>query len=347
MVKVLIVDDSPIIQSVFSQELQKIKGISVVGTAPDPFVARDMLIEKKPDVMLLDLEMPRMDGLTFLKKIMRYSPMPVLIVSALKMNKANLILEAMESGAIDIIKKPSGTFKLREFARDLEGKIFGAVSSPRKALNRTAKPVTPQRPARLPQTATKKIIAIGSSTGGVEALSKLLPQFPANCPPIVIVQHMPAGFTDAFAKRLDKNIAHLNIKEAATGDALAPGGIYIAPGNKHLMVARKGAGYSAVVKVGPKINRHRPSVDVLFQSVAKTAGADALGVILTGMGNDGAKGLLDMRNRGAVTFAQNEATCVVFGMPKEAINCQAACHTLPLLSIPTKVIANIHNKDQS
>jgi two-component system chemotaxis response regulator CheB len=326
-IRVLVVDDSAVVRDVFSRELARDPAIEVVGAVPDPYVARDWIVRLEPDVVTLDVEMPRMDGLTFLRKLMRHHPMPVIIVSSLTPRGGALALEALDSGAMDVMCKPGAAYAVGDMSVELREKVKAAAHA------RLRVPVAPPSgatPARLALAKTTNVVvAIGASTGGTQALQALLSALPANAPGLVIVQHMPEHFTRSFAERLN-GLCALEVKEAVDGDAVAPGRALIAPGNRHLLLTRSGAAYRATVKDGPLVSRHRPSVDVLFKSVARFAGANAVGAILTGMGADGASGLREMRDAGAETVAQDEASCVVFGMPKEAIRLGAAGHVAPL-----------------
>jgi two-component system, chemotaxis family, protein-glutamate methylesterase/glutaminase len=341
-IKVLIVDDSAIVRKIFAQELSKHQDIVVVGTAPDPYVARDKIVKLRPDVLTLDIEMPRMDGLSFLRKLMKYYPVPTIIVSSLTQKNSERALEAMEYGAVEVLAKPGGSYSVGDMSVQLAEKIRAAAQV---RLHRGQKP--PAEPEcnvvnksgflnkSLSQT-TQKMIAIGASTGGTEALKAVLMQMPPNSPGIVIVQHMPPRFTTAFANRLNE-LCQLEVREAHNGDTLLPGLALIAPGNYHMLVKRSGARYYVEVKSGPLVCHQRPSVDVLFHSVAQYVAANAVGVILTGMGADGAKGMLEMRQSGAHNIAQDEATCVVFGMPKEAIRLGGVEKVVPLPHIPQMV----------
>ncbi len=290
-VKVLIVDDSAVVRKVLTKELSKRKGIIVVGTAPDPYVARDKIVRLKPDVVTLDIEMPRMDGITFLKKLMQYYPLPVIILSSLSDKGSQMAMDAFAAGAVDVISKPGAAYSVGEMGKELAKKIK-AVANAR---------ITPARPkpkrAQAPlvksmalSTTTNKLIAIGASTGGTEAIRRVLTRFPENTPGILVVQHMPAKFTTSFAQRLDE-LCRIRVKEAKDGDTVLNGQALIAPGNFHMLLRRSGARYHVRIKDGPMIHHQRPAVDVLFSSVAKYAGANALGIILTGMGADGAVGI--------------------------------------------------------
>jgi two-component system, chemotaxis family, protein-glutamate methylesterase/glutaminase len=336
--KVLIVDDSAIVRKIFTEVLSREPDLEVVGTAPDPYVARDKILETSPDVITLDLEMPRMDGLTFLKKIMHYHPLPVIIVSSLTPRGGTMALQALELGAVEVLAKPGSAFSVGDLGVELAEKIRAAARvrfEARKIQNTAVSPQAPVRLAPLAQT-TDKIIAIGASTGGTEAIREVLMPLPQNTPGIVIVQHMPPKFTTAFAERLNQQCA-MEVKEAQDGDSVVTGRALIAPGNYHMLLRRSGARYFVQVKTGPPVHHQRPSVDVLFNSAAQSAGANVVGIILTGMGADGAEGLLAMKERGAYTVAQDEASCVVFGMPREAIRRGATQKVLPLARIPEEI----------
>jgi len=337
-IKVLIVDDSAIVRKILTEQLSKEPDIEVVGTAPDPYIARDKIVQLRPDVVLLDIEMPRMDGITFLKKLMKYYPLPVIIVSSLAPKGSRLAIEALEIGAVEVMCKPGGPYSVGDMITDLVQKIKAAAKI--KHIERK-KPIENTGPKLSIDSSaldtTNKVIAIGSSTGGTEALRKILPQFPPNSPGMVIVQHMPPGFTTAFANRLNE-LSQIKVKEAENGDSVIPGLALLAPGNYHMLLRRSGAKYFVEIKDGPRVHYQRPAVDVLFNSVAKAAGPNAIGVILTGMGADGAKGLLEMKRAGAKTIAQDERSCVVFGMPKEAIKLGAVDKVLPLHKIPEEVL---------
>jgi len=325
-VKVLVVDDSAIVRKVLSEELSREKGIEVIGTAPDPFVARDKIVRLHPDVITLDIEMPRMDGLTFLKKLMRHYPLPVIIVSSLTKKGGKLAMEALSLGALEVISKPSAAYSVGDMSVQLADKIraVARVDIRRRLQNEAETQTT--LPVAAPQAlsaTTNKIIAVGASTGGTEAIKAVLRGMPPNAPGILVVQHMPAKFTTSFAERLNALCA-MHVKEAEDGDSVVNGTVLIAPGNYHMLLRRSGARYYVQVKNGPLVHHQRPSADVLFKSVADYAGANAVGIILTGMGADGAEGLLKMREVGARTIAQDEQSCVVFGMPKEAIKLGAA-----------------------
>jgi two-component system chemotaxis response regulator CheB len=337
-IKVLIVDDSAIVRKIFSEELSKYSDIEVVGVAPDPYVARDKIVNLKPDVITLDIEMPRMDGLTFLKKLMNYYPVPTIIVSSLTPRGGKLTLEAMDIGAVDVIGKPGTAYSVGDMSAQLVDKIRAAsrVTMTKREASSDVN-ATDNEPMKALTQTTNKIIAIGASTGGTEALKKVLVKMPPNSPGIIIVQHMPANFTKAFAGRLN-DLCQISVKEAEDNDSVIPGTALLAPGNFHMILRRSGARYYVEIKTGPMVHHQRPAVDVLFKSTAQYAGANAIGVILTGMGSDGAEGLLEMKKRGAGTIAQDEKSCIVFGMPKEAIKLGAADKVVSLEMIPSEII---------
>jgi len=339
-VRVLIVDDSAIVRRIFTQELSKHQDIEVIGTAPDPYVARDKIVHLQPDVVTLDIEMPRMDGISFLRKLMRYNPLPTIVVSSLTPRNSEMALEALECGAVDVLAKPGGSYSVGDMSVQLADKIRAAARARPRGPGHNGGPADarkaiPVASGSLKRT-THKLIALGASTGGTEALRAVLTRMPSNCPGIVVVQHMPPKFTTAFANRLN-DLCQIEVREAKDGDSVLPGLALIAPGNYHMLLRRSGARYYVEVKTGPLVCHQRPSVDVLFCSVAQYAGANAVGVIMTGMGKDGAKGLLEMRNGGGRTIAQDEASCVVYGMPKEAVRNGAVEHVVPLDQIPEAV----------
>lgn len=336
-IKVLIVDDSAVVRNIFSKELSHDSEIEIVGTAPDPYVARDFIVRLKPDVITLDIEMPRMDGITFLRKLMKHFPIPVIVVSSLTQHGSDLALEALNEGAVEVMCKPGPAYSVGDMSLSLIEKIKAAAKVKTADLQKI-KSSKPEGQKKLSLTkTTNKIIAIGASTGGTQALEFILTSLPANAPAIAIVQHMPEQFTKSFAKRLNA-ICKIEVKEAENNDRLLPGRALIAPGNQHMVLRRSGATYYVEVKNGPLVKRQRPSVEVLFDSVAKYAGNNAIGVILTGMGSDGADGLLKMKESGASTIAQDENSCVVFGMPKEAIKIGAANRVLNILDIPETIL---------
>jgi two-component system, chemotaxis family, protein-glutamate methylesterase/glutaminase len=347
ILNVLVVDDSAIVRQVLLAVLSEKRGFRVT-VAADPLIAMDKMKKFHPDVILLDLEMPRMDGITFLEKLMSEHPVPVVVCSGLTGPRTEAAIRALEIGAVDIITKPKIGIRgfLEESAVLLEDTVRAAatarISKFRKfrapyGKNHSAGILIP--PVTIPASTQRceKIVAIGASTGGTEALLQVLEQMPADCPGIVAVQHMPEGFTAAFAKRLD-GICRIAVKEAADGDKIVPGSAYIAPGNRHLLVHRVGSTYFLEVRDGSTVSRHRPSVDVLFRSVAHAAGSNAVGILMTGMGADGADGLLEMKQAGSWTIAQDEASCVVFGMPREAILRGAAEEILPLSNMASAIL---------
>ncbi|MFZ2852678.1 MAG: chemotaxis response regulator protein-glutamate methylesterase [Rhodocyclaceae bacterium] len=358
-IKVMIVDDSALVRQVVSQALATDPGIEVIATASDPIFALDKMKTNWPDVLIVDIEMPRMDGITFLKKIMTEHPTPVVICSSLAEQGAQATFEALAAGAVAIITKPK--LGLKSFLEDSSNDIVQAVRSAARANMRalsssvrsggSGAAVAPafNRPKlsadamlsaagnRALERTTDQLVAIGTSTGGTQALEAVLTKLPATCLGIVIVQHMPEKFTAMFAERLN-SLCQIEVREAKNGDRVIPGRALIAPGGKHMMLKRNGAQYVVDVADGPLVNRHKPSVDVLFRSVAKFAGANALGIIMTGMGDDGARGLKEMKDAGAKTIAQDEASCVVFGMPKEAIKLGAADQTISLEQIPAAIV---------
>lgn len=340
-IRVLIVDDSASVRQALKDVLEGDPGIQVIATAGDPYAAAKIIQNEVPDVITLDVEMPRMDGISFLRKIMSQRPIPVVMCSSLTEEGTQTLMQALEAGAVDIILKPKmGT---RQFIEDSAVAIRDSVKAAARAQLKKLPPkmtvvrklsadviIPPPSPgSKAMARTTEKIVCIGASTGGTESLRVVIEALPADSPGIVIVQHMPELFTASFAKRLD-SLAQVTVKEAQDGDPVLRGHVLIAPGNKHTLLQRSGARYHVSVQDGPLVSRHRPSVDVLFRSAARYAGANALGIIMTGMGDDGAKGLLEMRQAGALTVAQNEETCVVFGMPKEAIALGAAERILPL-----------------
>ena len=335
-IRVLIVDDSAIVRKILSRQLSQHRGIEVIGTAPDPYIARDKIVAMNPDVLTLDVEMPRMDGITFLRKLMKHRPMPVIVLSSLTPKGGRTAMEALSAGAVEVMCKPGPAYSVGEACHALAEKIQAASRArvDRNVITRSQS----TRGERLHMVeTTNKIFAIGASTGGVQALSCVLSALPVNAPGTLVVQHMPAQFTTSFAERLNGECV-VNVKEARDGDHVVPGRVLIAPGGFHMLLKRSGANYYVAVKDGPSVCRQKPSVEVMFDSVAKFAGANAVGAILTGMGNDGAGGLLKMRENGAHTVAQDEASSVVFGMPREAIECGAAEKVVPLSEIAQNMI---------
>ncbi|UVT14519.1 MAG: chemotaxis response regulator protein-glutamate methylesterase [Nitrospira sp.] len=351
-IRVLTIDDSALMRQVLATLLSKDPEIEVIGAAPDPYIAREKIKALNPDVLTLDVEMPKMDGLTFLEKLMRGHPMPVVMVSSLTEAGCQTTLRALELGAVDFITKPKIDLRegMEELAQDLIAKVKAAAQARITASMRnrgTAGPVTASAPRVALHAAssamiktTDTIIAIGSSTGGTEAVKQVLEMLPPHTPPILITQHMPERFTKTWADRLN-SLCRISVKEAQDGDSVLPGHALIAPGNFHMTLVRSGARYTVQINQEPPVNRHRPSVDVMFASVARYAGANAVGVILTGMGGDGAKEMLTMKQAGAFTIAQDEASCVVFGMPKEAIKAGAVDKVLPLDDIAGAILTHV------
>jgi len=349
-IKVMIVDDSALVRQVVSQALAADPGIEVIGTAADPLFALQKMKSRWPDVLVIDIEMPRMDGITFLKKIMAERPTPVVVCSSLAEKGAQASFEALSAGAVSIITKPKLGLKsfLEDSSNDIVQAVRSAARANMRAMNASAVPAI-NRPKlsadvmlsasgnRALERTTDQLVAIGTSTGGTQALEAVLTRLPATTLGIVIVQHMPEKFTAMFAERLN-SLCQIEVREARHGDRVITGRALIAPGGRHMMLRRNGAQYVVDVADGPLVNRHKPSVDVLFRSVAKFAGANALGIIMTGMGDDGARGLKEMRDAGAPTIAQDEASCVVFGMPREAIKLGAADQVMPLEQIPGAIV---------
>lgn len=346
-IKVLVIDDSALVRKMLSQILNKDKDIEVVGAAADPIYAREKIKTLKPDVLTLDVEMPRMDGVTFLSNLMRLKPMPVVMVSTLTEQGADVTMNALELGAVDFITKPKLDFanQIDTYGDELIEKVKAAGSARVEALERTfsknSSSGTGKKPERNNRTlhfkTTDTIIAIGASTGGTEAIKEVLMEMPADAPGIVIAQHIPEGFSTTFAKRMD-SLSAMTVYEASDQQQVLPGHVYIAPGNRHLRIIRDGARFVCCLDDGEPVNRHKPSVDVLFNSVAENIGQNAIGAILTGMGKDGAKGLLAMRETGARTIAQDEKTSVVWGMPGSAVKLDAAQQILPLQSIAENIL---------
>ncbi len=349
-IRVLIVDDSATARTVLKDVLSKDSEIEVIATAPDAYVARDKIVQLKPDVICLDVEMPRMDGISFLKKVMKYFPTPVLMVSSLTQDGAQVTFDALEAGAIDYVAKPHSNIYdgIDEIQKELIQKVkmvassnLGARIEARKAKNAVVEH-KPRLSYSLAQT-TNKLIAIGASTGGTVALAELLSRFTKDTPGVVIVQHMPGGFTNSFAQRLN-SLCEVEVKEAEDGDIIGRGRVLIAPGDLHMVVRRDGGNYRVKLGTGDKVSGHRPSVDVLFNSVASHAGANAIGVLLTGMGSDGAKGMLKMKTSGASTIAQDEKSSVVWGMPKVAYDIGAVDFVESLSNIDVKIVSLLNER---
>jgi two-component system chemotaxis response regulator CheB len=350
--RVVVVDDSALVRSLLAEIINRQPDMECIGTAADPFAAREMIRNLNPDVITLDVEMPRMDGIDFLSKLMRLRPMPVLMVSTLTERGAEVTMRALELGAIDFVAKPKiGVADgLKQLAEEITEKIRiaskahvkRAPAAPPPPAPGAAPAVAKAPPSPLGRLSTEKIIFIGASTGGTEATKEVLINLPADAPAVVITQHMPPGFTKSYAARLD-TLCKIRVKEAVDGERILPGHAYIAPGGLHLSVERSGANYVARVRDGEPVNRHKPSVEVLFESAAKVVGQNAFGIMLTGMGADGAKAMKTMRDAGSYNYAQNESTCVVFGMPREAIQHGAANEVLPLQDIAPKLMEKLRS----
>ncbi len=351
-IRVVVVDDSALVRSLLAEIINRQSDMECIGTANDPLIAREMIRELNPDVITLDVEMPRMDGIDFLGRLMRLRPMPVVMISTLTERGAEVTMKALELGAVDFVAKPrvglaSG---LNELAADIVDKIrVASVAQVRRLPAKAPAPPTapgaaqaapPPAASLLGRLSTEKVICIGASTGGTEAIREVLVHMPADAPAIAITQHMPAGFTTSFAARLDA-LCRITVKEAVNGERILPGHAYIAPGGRQFALARSGANYVAVVDDGPPVNRHKPSVEVLFRSAAQVAGRNAFGIMLTGMGADGAAAMREMRDAGSYNYVQDEASCIVFGMPREAIAHGAADEVLPLTQIAPALIARL------
>ena len=341
-IRVLIVDDSAVMREILGDIIRRESDMEVVGYADDPLIAREKIKALNPDVVTLDIEMPRMDGITFLEKLMRLRPTPVVMISALTEANASATLRALELGAIDYVTKPAvlGADELPHYRREIAEKIRFAASRTEWVTRRQfelGKTQTLTRAITSHPKNEQRLIFIGASTGGIDAVKQILVQMPAQSPPIVIVQHLPDLFTAAFAKRMD-DLCDISVKEAQHNDKLSPGYAYVAPGHSHVTLARGAKNFVLHLNQEPPLNRHRPSVDHLFMSVAKIAGPNSIGVLLTGMGRDGADGLLAMRKAGAFTIAQNEESCVVFGMPRSAIELGAVMKIVPLRNIATQIV---------
>ena len=352
-IKVLVVDDSALIRGVMKEIINREKDMECVGAAPDPLVGRELIKALNPDVLTLDVEMPKMDGLDFLERLMRLRPMPVLMISTLTERGSNITFRALELGAVDFVAKPKLdiTRGMEEYAIEITDKIRAASLAqvhkvsiePQINEKYTADAILPSTKGRY--FSTEKLIVIGASTGGTEAIKEVLTKLPADAPGVLVTQHMPEHFTKSFADRLN-SLCKISVKEAEHNERILPGHAYIAPGNWHLLIKRSGARYMVALNQGSLVNRHRPSVDVLFRSAANVAGANALGIILTGMGKDGVQGMLEMKQAGAYTIAQNEASCVVFGMPKEAIAAGGVCEVLALQEITRRTMEYLSSQNE-
>ncbi len=338
-IRVMCVDDSALIRQLMTEIVNSQDDMYMVATAPDPLVARELIKQHNPTVLTLDVEMPKMDGLDFLEKLMRLRPMPVLMVSSLTERGSEITLRALELGAVDFVTKPQ--LGIREGILNYRDEICDKIRATSQAKLAIPVAASPRKPVSLSMLiGSEKIIAIGASTGGTQALLQVLEPLPAVCPALLITQHMPAGFTHSFAERLNR-LCQITVKEAQQGERILPGHAYIAPGDRHMELSRSGADYQIRLLQTAPVNRHRPSVDVLFHSVARCAGRNAVGVILTGMGSDGAHGLLAMKMAGSWTIAQNEASCVVYGMPREAVEIDAACEVVHLDEISQHMVGHL------
>jgi two-component system chemotaxis response regulator CheB len=350
-IKVLVIDDSALIRGVLKEIINRETDMECVGAAPDPLVARELIKALNPDVLTLDVEMPKMDGLDFLARLMRLRPMPVLMISTLTEGGSNITFRALELGAVDFVAKPKLDIArgMEEYAIEITDKIRAvAQAQVRKKIidpliheKFSADAILPSAKGRY--SSTEKLIVIGASTGGTEAIKEVLNKLPADAPGVLVTQHMPEHFTKSFADRLN-SLCKISVKEAEHNERILPGFAYIAPGNSHLLIKRSGARYMVALNQGPLVNRHRPSVDVLFRSAANVAGANALGIILTGMGKDGVQGMLEMKQAGSHTIAQDEASCVVFGMPKEAIAAGGVCEVLALQNIARRTMEYLSSR---
>lgn len=351
-IRVVVVDDSALVRGLLSEIINRQNDMECVGAANDPLIAREMIRELNPDVITLDIEMPRMDGIDFLARLMRLRPMPVVMISTLTERGADVTMRALELGAVDFVAKPRIGLAdgINELATQIVEKVRIAASAHIRRTIAGAAPqdasagVTPAHkrpePMLMGRVSTEKLICIGASTGGTEAIKEILTRLPADSPGIVITQHMPPGFTTSFAARLN-SLCQITVQEAANGERILPGHAYIAPGGKQFWINKSGANYICVVEDGELVNRHKPSVEVLFKSAARVVGRNAFGIMLTGMGGDGAKAMKEMKDAGSYNYVQDEASCIVFGMPREAILCGAADEVLPLLSIAPALLAKL------
>lgn len=344
-IKVLVVDDSAIVRRILSDAISSQPDMEVVGTAPDPYVARDQILALEPDVLTLDIEMPRMDGLTFLRRLMKYHPIPTIIVSSLGQASCKASLDALHFGAVDVMAKPNGPCSVGDLRHSLASRIRAAAASRTQVLS--GSPEKPQEESAESPVGMRfhpeALIALGASTGGTVAISNILPRFPADMPGTVITQHIPAGFSLSFANRLN-SLCAMEVREAKDGDSIRKGLVLIAPGDFHMLIRGKGSAYTVELQQGPPVSYQRPSVDVMFASVAQAAGAHAVGVLLTGMGTDGAKGMQTMRSAGSCTIAQDEASCVVYGMPREAVRLDAVTTVAHLNQIFRQIVAALQVK---
>jgi two-component system chemotaxis response regulator CheB len=348
-IRVLVIDDSAVVRKILSSTIDAESDLEVVGTAPDAYVARDMILALRPDVLTLDIEMPRMSGLTFLRKLMHFHPMPVIMISSLGLASADETLEALRCGAVDVLAKPAGPCSVGDLRFELAARLRAAAQAHvRPILHDVGTAYVPAVPVKFaserlgkPRFDSRKVIAIGASTGGTSAIQEVLTHLPADAPGIVIAQHIPPVFSLAFARRLDQ-LCPFEVREAVDGDEVLPGRVLIAPGNFHMLLRRSPGGYRVEVRGGPQVCYQRPSVDVLFASVAEAAGDRAIGVLLTGMGSDGAQGMLAMMNAGAITLAQDEESSVVYGMPREALRLGGVGHVAALQDIPSAIVRSLH-----
>lgn len=339
-IKVLIVDDSALMRAMLTEVID-CADIKVVGTAQDPLAARELIKQLNPDVLTLDVEMPRMDGLEFLSRLMKLRPMPVVMISSMTARGSEVTLQALELGAVDFVAKPQAgnVSQLQGYGEEIRDKIRAAYAAPRRQPVAAGTPASASAPLTA-RCLAEKVVAIGASTGGTEAIKAVLTALPAEFPPVLMVQHMPETFTPSFAQRLD-SLSRLTVVEAKGGERLMPGHAYLAPGHSHLLVKRQGSGYVTELSRGEPVNRHRPAVDALFQTVATEVGRNALGVILTGMGRDGARGLLEMRRAGAWNIGQDKESCVVYGMPRAAAELDALDEVASLADIPARLLARL------
>ncbi len=339
MIRVLIVDDSAVVRQVLKRALEADPEIKVIGTAPDPYVARDMIASETPDVITLDVEMPRMDGITFLRKLMSFHPIPTIVISSLTREGTRMAIEALQAGAVQVLAKPQNAYSVGDLEKELVDAVKTAATTKVSKLVFEKTPIQSKTPLAC---TTNQILAIGASTGGTRAIEEVLSHLPANCPGTVIVQHIPEHFSKSFALRLN-DICDMEVLEAVDGESVTPGKVLIAPGHSHMLLRRSGARYFVEVKPGPTVSGHRPSVDVMFRSVAKCAGQNAIGVLLTGMGCDGARGLLELKLAGALTLTQDEASCVVYGMPMQAVKIGASTQEVALKDMAATIVESLNS----